>query len=231
MSDHVNVLDLASGIGLADQPFSRHELVPLLQREAGDLTGRRILDLGTDLGRLFSQGFPSAKFAKAIAIDNNPQALATARLQVANPRVQFIGADLSTVDLLQIVEHASIDVAFSICLLNEMQMIDQHLLKVSFALSDKGRLLLMVVHPLVIMAGLLEKQLTGASGMLPGVKSYFDQGGRKIAHTSKLFYPHNFENLFAALQGAHLQVSNVWEPGGKVFPRYLFINAQRRSLR
>lgn len=173
-------------------------------RLLGDLSGRRVLELGCGAE-------PSAiAFAKqgaaTIAVDPSAEQLARARRRCEREgaRVELHNSDLAD---LAFVRAESIDVVFSALAFSTVGDLNRLFRQIHRVLKANGTLTFSIRHPAV--------QLVDPDGDQPLVvrRSYFDRAVRPAADDGgEVEHHYTFADLFTGLTRARCRVDAVLEP-------------------
>lgn len=229
--------------GLDKDPVRKYLIYPLLDRQSGDLSGKRILDAGSGNGNLFNY-LAARGYEEAIGIDQSPDFINAARTNVPDERVRFMEANL-----LQKLpfEDGGFDLVYSIFVLNELPEVSLHIQEMSRMLRSGGHLLIVATHPLFAMYYHLYERFTGKpNDKLIGIKGYYDrepvQYAFTLAKTTATFFQHTFEEFLNPLFESGLEplsllelktddsnfqsIPSYWDT--RDIPKYLFLKARKR---
>jgi SAM-dependent methyltransferase len=131
---------------------------PALRALLPDLAGKRLLDLGCGFGWV-TRWVMSQGAASVLGVDLSENMLARARAETANPRVQYLRADLENLELPQ----ESFDVAFSSLALHYVETLRRLVGAVFLSLVPGGHFVFSIEHP-IYMASMSPGWLTTADG-------------------------------------------------------------------
>ena len=181
-------------------------------RLCGDVSGKRVLDLGTGNGMnaiaLSRQG------AHVIAIDRSPGQLAQARKLAAtmDTRVEWHECDAADLAFLRA---DSIDLAFAACVLGEVEDVDRLLRQVHRVLRPGAAFVFSYDHPMALAVG-REGDAPGALplGALEVRRSYFDTQPVAVTYDDERIqiWPRTIADVFASLHRAGYRVELLLEP-------------------
>ena len=189
----------------AERPLDHVEIGPALprldRRLIGDVTNKRVLDLGCGAGHavvaLARQG------AKVIGIDTDAGQLAHARELCERHEVR---AELHHGDLadLAFIPSASIDVALAVFSLAAVADLDRVFRQVHRLLQPEAPLLLTLPHPFAVLVEPVHdgglRVIRKASGRAP------------LGVGPMLTYPHQISSLHTSLVRANFRVDTILEP-------------------
>jgi SAM-dependent methyltransferase len=181
-------------------------------RLCGDISGKRILDLGCGAGEnaiaLALQG------AHVIAVDASTGQLQLARklADAAETRVEWHQGDAADLAFLRA---DSIDLAIAVGLLGEVDDVDRLLRQVQRVLRPGGAFVFSVDHPVSLALG----RDHAAPGALPLGRyelrrSYFDGRPATVIRDGERLgiYPRTMADVFASLHRAGFRVDVLLEP-------------------
>ena len=181
-------------------------------RLCGDVNGKRILDLGCGSGE------NAVVFAKqgahVIAVDRSIAQLQLARklADEAETRVEFHESDVADLAFLRA---DSIDMAFSTCVLGEVEDIDRLFRQVHRLLRPGAPFIFSIEHPMALAVG-RELDEPGALplGRMEVRRSYFDPAPVEVTRDEErvLVFPRTAADVFAALHRAGYRVDMLLEP-------------------
>jgi SAM-dependent methyltransferase len=181
-------------------------------RLCGDVSGKRVLDLGTGNGMnaiaLSNQG------AHVIALDRSPGQLARARKLAAtmDTRVEWHECDAADLAFLRA---DSIDLAFAAGLLGEVEDVDRLLRQVHRVLRPGSAFVFSYEHPMALAVG-REGEAPGALplGTLEVRRSYFDTRAVNVTYDDEQIqiWPRTIADVFASLHRAGYRVELLIEP-------------------
>jgi 2-polyprenyl-3-methyl-5-hydroxy-6-metoxy-1,4-benzoquinol methylase len=181
-------------------------------RLCGDVSGKRVLDLGTGGGAnavaLARQG------AHVIAIDRSVAQLARGRklASAADVRVEWHECDAADLAFLRA---DSIDLVVSTGMLGEVDDIDRLLRQVQRVLRPGCAFVFSFDHPMALAVG-REGEAPGALplGTLEVRRSYFDSESIEITHDDERIrvWPRTIADVFAGLHRAGYRVELLLEP-------------------
>jgi SAM-dependent methyltransferase len=186
------------------------DLPPLDRRLIGDVTGKRVLDLGCGMGHgavaLARQG------AKVIGVDADPSQLALAR-ELADRhgvKVELHHADLAD---LAFIRSASIDLVVSVFALAAVDDLDRVFRQAHRILHPEAPLLLTLPHPFTVLVR------AAGDGSVRIERPFTARA--PLGEGPTLTYPHQFGELHTRLTRANFRVDVVLEPestGGRRTP-------------
>ena len=229
--------------GLDKDPVRRHVIYPMLDEWAGDLSGLRLLDLGGGNGALLHH-FKHQTFEAAALVDIDEAFLAYAQRNLNDRRIRYVLADIC--ERVPLGDE-SIDAAFSVFVLNEVESIRTPLTELARVLRPAGRAILVATHPFLALYGSLKSRWTGApNDKLVGNEGYFDRRAARyvftIASTSAPYYQHTFADYLNAISQAGLDlvrtaelctghealrsIPSYWET--RDIPKFLMIEVRRK---
>jgi len=176
--------------------------VPSLDRRLiGDVTGKRIVDLGCGMGHaavaLAKQG------AKVFALDPDTAQLNHAR-ELAEQGAVKIELHQSDLADLAFLRNASIDLVVSVFALAAVDDLDRVFRQVHRVLLPGASFIVSLPHPL---ATLIEQATDGSLRM---GRRFRDQS--PLGDGALLTYPHQFGDLHASLARANFRLDVVLEP-------------------
>jgi SAM-dependent methyltransferase len=146
---------------------------PALRPLLPDMRGKRLLDLGCGFGWV-ARWAVSEGAASVLGVDLSENMLARARAETADPRVQYLRADLESLEL----PRESFDVAFSSLTLHYVEDFARLVGGVSRSLVSGGRFVFSIEHP-IYMASMRPGWLkTGDGGRTWPVDHYAIEGAR-----------------------------------------------------
>jgi SAM-dependent methyltransferase len=181
-------------------------------RLAGDVRGKRVLDIGCGTGEnavaLARQG------AHVIAVDAAAGVLAAGqRFAEANEvRVEFHQGDAADLAFLRA---DSIDLALATGVLNEIEDVDRLFRQVHRVLKAGSPFVFSYDHPAALMLGREDTSPGGLPlGRLEVRRSYFEPGPMKAVHDGEdmTLWPRTISEIFAALHRAGYRVDALLEP-------------------
>jgi SAM-dependent methyltransferase len=123
-----------------------------------DLRGKRVLDLGCGFGWLARWAITQGA-ASVLGVDLSANMLARARAETTESRVQYLRADLESLELPQ----KTFDVAYSSLALHYVEDFARLIGGVSLALVPGGRFVFSIEHP-IYMASMTPGWLTTENG-------------------------------------------------------------------
>jgi SAM-dependent methyltransferase len=181
-------------------------------RLCGDVRHKRVLDLGCGAGE------NAVVFAKqgahTIALDASHDQLALARnlAEAEEVRVEWHESDAADLAFLRA---DSIDLAFSVGMLSEVEDVDRLFRQVHRVLRPGAPFVFAYEHPLALCLGRDGNEPGGLPlGRLEVRRSYFEPGPIEVARDDvKLtLYPRTVSDVFAALHRAGYRVDALLEP-------------------
>jgi len=181
-------------------------------RLCGDVRGKRVLELGCGAGEnavaFARQG------AHTIALDASHAQLSLARnlAEAEEVRVEWHESDAADLAFLRA---DSIDLAFSIGLLGEVEDIDRLLRQVHRVLRPGSAFVFAYEHPFGVCAGRDVAEPGGLPlGRLEVRRSYYELGPVEVVRDGEKFamWPRTISELFAALHRAGYRVDALLEP-------------------
>ena len=198
--------------GLDKDPVRKHVIYPLLDEWAGDLSGLSLLDLGGGNGALLHH-FRDQAYKDAALVDIDEEFLAYARRNRADERVRYLKADLCEPLPL---DAESIDAAFSVFVLNEIESIQPALAELARVLRRTGKAILIVTHPFLVLYGALKSRWTGEpNNKIVGSEGYFDRRPARyvftIASATAPYFQHTFADYLNAIGRAGLELERTAE--------------------
>ena len=181
-------------------------------RLCGDVTGKRVLDVGCGAGEnaivLASQG------AHVIALDASKAQLALARklADAAERRVEWHESDACDLAFLRA---DSIDLALAIGVIGEIEDLDRLFRQVHRVLRPNAAFVFSFDHPMALAVG-REGATPGALplGALEVRRSYFDAGPVEVLRNDEPIrvIPRTIADVFAALHRAGYRAEVLVEP-------------------
>ena len=176
--------------------------VPSLDRRLiGDVTGKRIVDLGCGMGHsavaLAKQG------AKVFALDPDTTQLNYAR-ELADREAVKIELHQSDLADLAFLRNASIDLVVSVFALAAVDDLDRVFRQVHRVLRPGASFIVSLPHPLAI---LIEQAVDGSLRM---GRRFRDQS--PMGEGAQLTYPHQLGDLHASLTRANFRADVILEP-------------------
>jgi SAM-dependent methyltransferase len=181
-------------------------------RLCGDVKGKRVLELGCGAGE------NAVVFAKqgahTIALDSSRGQLSLARnlAELGEVRVEWHESDASDLAFLRA---DSIDVAFSVGLLAEVEDIDRLFRQVHRVLRPGAPFVFAYEHPLALCIGRDAGEPGGLPlGRLEVRRSYYELGPVESARDGEKLttWPRTVADVFAALHRAGYRVDALLEP-------------------
>jgi SAM-dependent methyltransferase len=181
-------------------------------RLCGDVTGKRVLDLGT------GDGANAIAFARrgahVIALDHAAASLARARKLAAEAEVRVELHESDVADLA-FLRADSIDLAFASGVVDEVEDFDRLLRQVHRVMRPGASFVFSYEHP-VSLAVRREIDAPGALplGSLEVRRSYFDPRPVEVAHGERRLrvWPRTIADVFSALHRAGYRVDVLAEP-------------------
>ncbi|HEV7523468.1 MAG TPA: class I SAM-dependent methyltransferase [Acidimicrobiia bacterium] len=206
-------------------------------RLCGDVTGKRVLDLGSGNGKnaiaLARQG------AHVIAIDRSIAQLTRARKLAATTdvRVEWHECDASDLAFLRA---DSIDLVLAAAVLGEVEDIDRLFRQVHRVLRPGASFVFSYDHPMALALG-RESDAPGALplGALEVRRSYFDMTPVEITHDDERIkvWPRTTADVFASAHRAGYRVELLLEPEpdgrgepGPEIPRVIVWRARKEGF-
>jgi SAM-dependent methyltransferase len=206
-------------------------------RLGGDVRGKRVLDVGCGGGEnavaLARQG------AHVIALDRSTAQLhlARTRTDASEVRVEFHESDAADLAFLRA---DSIDLAFAIGVLGEIEDIDRLFRQVHRVLRPGAAFVCAYDHPVALTVG----RDDGGPGALPlgrleVRRSYFDPAPLEVTRDGERFtlFPHTIATVFAAFHRAGYRVDTLLEPeplrtadSGPVIPPTIIWRARKEGI-
>ena len=188
-----------------NRPLDYVELGPAIanldRRLIGDVTGKRVVDLGCGMGHgavaLARQG------AKVFAVDPDAAQLAFAREMAEREGVK-IELQQSDVAELAFLRNASIDVVVSVYALAAVDDLDRVLRQVHRVLQPNAPFILSLPHPL---STLIQQSSDGSLRMARRFRDRTPLGDGAL-----LTYPHTISDLHTSLARANFRVDVLLEP-------------------
>lgn len=198
---------------------------PAFLDELGDVSGKRILDLGCGDGS-FAEVVLGAAGASYVGIDGSAKMVAKARERLAGSPAQFEHADIEDFA----APSDSYDVVASRMALHYVDEIDPVFSRAHAALSPGGRLLFSVVHPVITSH---DNQSDGPRTDWT-VDNYFVTGprDRKWFGASVTWYHRTIEQYIGALTRNGFNLASLREcaPEEKLFDGHLNELERRRRV-
>jgi len=181
-------------------------------RLLGDVTGKRVLDLGCGSGQA-SIAF-ARQGAHAIALDASARQLERARRLAATEevRVEWHRSDLADLAFLRA---DSVDLAFSANALAEVEDLDRVFRQVHRVLTPGGAFVFSYEHPVALCTG---RETAGAGtlplGLLEVRRSYFERAPLTIDRDGEsiTLYTRTVGDVFAAAGRAGFRIDVLLEP-------------------
>jgi ubiquinone/menaquinone biosynthesis C-methylase UbiE len=197
---------------LNNDPVRRHLIYPTLHRWVSTFAGMDVLDVGGGNGALLHE-LRTSNYRSATLVDINADFLNSARRHISDPRVKFVEADLTAGIPLPA---ASIDIAVSIFVLNELATLGEVFCDLSRVLRPHGRGIFFVTHPFFVLYWHLKAQWTGEENKkIIGNDGYFDRKLARyaftLASTSAPYYQHTFADYINECAKAHFSVTVMEE--------------------
>lgn len=198
--------------GYDRDPIREIIIHPLLMKEAGDLSGKDIIDVGCGNGS-FILKLTSLKFTSAYCLDHSNYFLTEAKSVISDTRVRFIDADIN--NGLPFSDNTFHSI-FSIFVLNELHNIESFFSEVTRTLKKNGVAHILCLHPfLVAYAYLYEKYSGKKNEKLAGNLDYKTMDKMDyfftIADAKATYYQHTFEDINSALTKAGLYFDKLLE--------------------
>ena len=116
---------------------------PAIRTLLPDLSGKRMVDLGCGFG-WFARWAVAQGAASVLGVDLSENMLARARTETADPRVQYLRADLESLEL----PHEAFDVAYSSLALHYVEDFARLVGVVSCALVSRAHFVFSIEHPI-----------------------------------------------------------------------------------
>lgn len=181
-------------------------------RLCGDVRGKRVLELGCGAGEnavVFAR-----QGAHTIAIDASHAQLSLARnlAEAEEVRVEFHESDAADLAFLRA---DSIDLAFSVGMLAEVEDVDRVFRQVHRVLRPGAAFVFAYEHPVAVAIGRDGAEPGGLPlGRLEVRRSYFDVGPMELPRDNEKFtiYARTIADVFAALHRAGYRVDAFLEP-------------------
>jgi len=183
-------------------------------RMCGDITGKRVLDLGTGSG--LNAIAMSLQGAHVIALDKSLGQLTRARKLAAttDARVEWHECDASDLAFLRA---DSIDLALASGVLGEVEDLDRLLRQVHRVLRPGAAFVFSYDHPMALAIG-REGEAPGSLplGTLEVRRSYFDGRPVDVTHGNERIrvFPRTIAEVFSSLHRAGYRVELLLEPEG-----------------
>jgi ubiquinone/menaquinone biosynthesis C-methylase UbiE len=179
-------------------------------RLLGDVTSKRVLDLGTD------SGHAAIAFAKqgatVIAVDASEDAIRDARRAAdrEDARVEWHACDLADLAFLRA---DSIDVAFSAQALAEVEDLGRVFRQVHRVLRPNAPLVFSYDHPMALCVARDDREGALALGSLQVRQSWFDPSPRMTERNGQkhAIYPRSISEMFVQLSRAGFRVDALLE--------------------
>jgi SAM-dependent methyltransferase len=206
-------------------------------RLCGDVSGKRVLDLGTGTGEnaiaLARQG------AHVIALDRSVAQLTRARKLAAMSDVRVEWHECDAADLA-FLRADSIDLAFASGMIGEVEDLDRLLRQVHRVLRPGAAFVFSYDHPMALAVG-REGEAPGALplGALEVRRSYFDSRPVAVTHGDERIqiWPRTIADVFVALHRAGYRVELLLEPEpaptgdpGPDIPRVIVWRARKEGV-
>lgn len=180
-------------------------------RLIGDVTGKRVLDLGTGLGQT------AIAFAKqgavAIAVDASARQLERARdlAEREEVRIEWHQGDLADLAFLRA---DSIDLAFSAFAVSEVEDLDRLLRQVHRVLRAHSVFVFSYEHPLALCAGREQAAAPTAATGPALLRPYHSSEPIVVEHEGErlVVYQRTVSDVFAALGRAGFRIEVIVEP-------------------
>ena len=181
-------------------------------RLCGDVSGKRLLDLGCGSGE---NAIAFAKHgAHVIALDRSQAQLSLAKklADAAEARVEWHEGDAADLAFLRA---DSIDVAFAAGVLGEVEDVDRLFRQVHRVMRPGAPFVFSMEHPMALAVG-REGAAPGALplGSLEVRRSYFDAQPAEVTHEDERIrvFPRTIADVFASLHRAGYRVDVLLEP-------------------
>jgi SAM-dependent methyltransferase len=206
-------------------------------RMCGDVTGKRVLDLGAGNG--VNAIAMSLQGAHVIALDRSVAQLARARKLAAttDARVEWHECDASDLAFLRA---DSIDLALASGVLGEVEDLDRLLRQVHRVLRPGAAFVFSYDHPMALAVG-REGEAPGSLplGTLEVRRSYFDGRAVEVTHDGERIrvWPRTIADVFSSLHRAGYRVELLLEPEpglaadpGPEIPRVIVWRARKEGV-
>ena len=206
-------------------------------RMFGDVSGKRVLDLGTGSGAnaiaLARQG------AHVIALDRSVAQIARARKLAASTDIRVEWHECDAADLA-FLRADSIDLAFAAGMLGEVEDVDRLLRQVHRVLRPGAAFVFSYDHPMALAVG-REGSAPGSLplGTLEVRRSYFDTEPVEVMYEGERIqvWPRTIGDVFASLHRAGYRAELLLEPEsigssdpGPEIPRIVVWRARKEGL-
>ena len=181
-------------------------------RLCGDMTNKRVLDLGC--GRGANAVTFARQAAHVIAIDSAASALAAGRrlADLHEVRVEWHEGDVADLAFLRA---DSVDLAFAAGVLTEVEDVDRLLRQVHRVLRAGAPFVFSYDHPMALAVGRDDVAPGGLPlGDIEVRRSYFDPGPIRVTRDGEEMqvWPRTTSDVFAALHRAGYRVDALLEP-------------------
>jgi ubiquinone/menaquinone biosynthesis C-methylase UbiE len=156
--------------GLEKDPVRMYLLFPRLIKLSGNLRNKTILDAGCGNGSLINQLIKKGP-KKIVGIDIDNEFLRFAKGNINSDKIELIKRDLR---IKLPFQKNSFDLAYSIFVLDSMNIISTHISEISRTLKNNGKFYLVIRHPFYASILYLQEKLTGKQNKkIIGVGNYF----------------------------------------------------------
>jgi SAM-dependent methyltransferase len=206
-------------------------------RLCGDVSGKRVLDLGTGTGE---NAIALARHgAHVIALDRSVAQLTRARKLAALSEVRVEWHECDAADLA-FLRADSIDLVFAAGMVGEVEDLDRLLRQVHRVLRPGAPFVFSYDHPMALAVG-REGEAPGALplGTLEVRRSYFDASPVAVTHGDERIqiWPRTIADVFVSLHRAGYRVELLLEPEsittgdpGPDIPRLVVWRARKEGL-
>lgn len=164
------------GLDMRNAPIRGKFVFPWIDHEIGNLSGKRILDVGCGNGNLISH-FRSASFQEFIGIDTGKAVVESARSAVKDPRVRFIHINPSK-PYPQAEIGTDFDAVTSVFVVEEIPFtaFDKFCASIGQSLKPQGKACIFTNHPTnALVEDMTAKLKNSPNQKFPDHQGYFDR--------------------------------------------------------